>query len=330
VIRRYLLLLLLVVGAVMVLTWGRAQQLQTVQRSRLIMGTLVEIRATGRDPLVLHQLMEASFAEMVRIEERMSPHLPGSEVARLGEVTEMEVSEDTRRVLELGLEVARRSHGAFDLNLGELLSLWNFTGAEPRIPEPGEIAAAIEGLGPDALSLEGRHVRKRMAYLKPDLGAIAKGYAVEAAARILRDERVQNASVNAGGDMALIGRPAGRAWKIGVRHPRRNGELLATLRLDGGAVVTSGDYERFFEVDGVRYHHLLDPRSGYPARGCQSVTVTAEEATLADALATAAFVLGPEQGLQLLEEWPGVEGLMVAADGEVRTTSGLEGRVTWP
>ncbi len=327
--RRLFMLALLLVAAVVVLTWWRGGRSQTVERSRLVMGTLVNIRASGHDPLVLHELIEEAFAEMTRLEGVMSSHLSDSEISRLGEVAEMEVSEDTRRVLEKGLEVARRSQGAFDLNLGELLSLWDFTGGG-QVPDPARIEAALRDLGPGALHLEGRTVRKRSVQLKPDLGAIAKGYAVEAAAGILRDERVLSAAVNAGGDMALLGHPPGRDWKIGIRHPRRSSELLATLNLEGGAVVTSGDYERYFEQDGVRYHHLLDPRTGYPARDCQSVTVTADDATLADALATAAFVLGPEQGERLLEDWPGVEGLLVAADGSVRVTSGLKGRITWP
>jgi thiamine biosynthesis lipoprotein len=129
--------------------------------------------------------------------------------------------------------------------------------------------------------------------------------------------------------MRLIGDHEGRRWRIGIQHPRRTDALLATLDLADCAVVTSGDYERYFERDGVRYHHLFDPRSGRPARLCQAVTVVAPQAALADALATATFVLGPEKGLELLRGYPGVEGLIVAADGSSVTTDGLGGRVQW-
>ena len=133
---------------------------------------------------------------------------------------------------------------------------------------------------------------------------------------VLRRAGVKNASVNAGGDIRLIGDRRGRPWRIGIQHPRDAEKVLATLSLQDTSVVTSGDYERFFIKDGVRYHHLFDPRTGYPASRCMSATVVAPNAALADALATAAFVLGPEKGLSLLERYPGVEGLLVGADGK--------------
>ena len=130
--------------------------------------------------------------------------------------------------------------------------------------------------------------------------------------------------------MRLLGDRSGALWRIGIQHPRRPGQILARLNLADRAVVTSGDYERYFERDGIRYHHILDPRSGCPARGCQAVTVVGEEAAYADALATAVFVLGPEQGMALLRSSPEVEGLIVAADGTVEVTPGLQGVIEWP
>jgi len=325
------LALLLVCGALLMAgLWWQSQQLQSVQRSRMIMGTLVEISATGHDGLELHRAIEAAFAEMERLEQQLSPQVATSEVARLGNVAELEVSTETREVVAAGLEVARRSRGAFDLTLGRLVKLWDVNGLRLHVPKAEAIHAALEGIGPQALELQGTKIVKRQVELQPELGGVAKGYAVEAAARKLRNAAVTSAAVNAGGDMALVGYPQQRDWRIGIRHPRHAEELLATLVLPGGAVVTSGDYERYFEVQGVRYHHLFDPRTGYPAQGCQSVTVWAGDATLADALATAAFVLGPEQGLTLLRDWREVEGLLVAADGSVQYTPGLEGRIEWP
>jgi len=145
---------------------------------------------------------------------------------------------------------------------------------------------------------------------------------------VLEASGIKHASVNAGGDLRLLGDKAGRPWRIGIQHPRQSGELLATLDLADTSVVTSGDYERYFEADGQRYHHLFDPHSGRPAQLCQSVTVVAREAALADALATAVFVLGPQRGLELLGRY-GVEGIIVAADGQRQATAGLTGKVDW-
>jgi thiamine biosynthesis lipoprotein len=154
-----------------------------------------------------------------------------------------------------------------------------------------------------------------------DLGAIAKGRAVDRALDKLVARGIRNAIIDAGGDLRIIGsRPGKDSWRIGVQHPREPGVLLLTLDLKDTAIVTSGDYERFFMVDGVRYHHILDPSTGQPARGCQSVTVLAPTATEADACATAAFVLGPSKGLAFLRARPGVRGIIVAADGQLHWT----------
>ena len=146
-----------------------------------------------------------------------------------------------------------------------------------------------------------------------DLGGIAKGYAVDRALRVLKAAGVSSSLVDAGGDIGLLGsKPNGAPWRIGVQHPRDMREMIAVIEIDSGSVATSGDYERFFEHEGRHYHHILDPRSGYPARGLVSVTIIAPTCGLADALSTAVFVLGPEAGMQLLRRLPQAEGLLIA------------------
>ena len=186
------------------------------------------------------------------------------------------------------------------MGLGRLKQLWNIEGEHPRVPNAAEITAALAGTGLGDLRLAGQVVTKDDPRLAVDLGGIAKGYAVDRAIAVLQAAGVRHASVNAGGDIRLLGDRGDRPWRIGIQHPRKSDAILATLDLADTAVVTSGDYERFFERDGVRYHHLFDPATGQPARRCQSVTVVAPEAMLADALATAVFVLGPGPGLKLL------------------------------
>jgi thiamine biosynthesis lipoprotein len=304
---------------------------QSVHRSRLLMGTVVEIAARGHDADRLDRAVTEAFNEMERLEGLMSPHRPQSDVARLSRSPAgMEVSPETTEVIGLGLDVTAASGGAFDMTLGRLKALWGIETEAPRVPSASEIREALAGSGPNALRLEGSRVVKTNPDLAVDLGGIAKGYAIDRAIAVLRQAGVESASVNAGGDIRLLGAKGGRPWRIGIRHPRDPEGLTATLILEEAAVVTSGDYERFFEADGVRYHHLFDPRTGTPAALSRSVTVVAKTAILADALSTAAFVLGPEAGLRLLEETPEVEGLIVGADGAAVLTTGLQGRVEWP
>ena len=226
-------------------------------------------------------------------------------------------------MIQAGQHIAHLSHGAFDLTLGQLKELWGINTDHPYVPTEGERHRAMIGIGMDALQVDGRVVSKRDPALQVDLGGIAKGYAVDRAVALLRQAGITSAAVNAGGDISLIGDRQGQPWRIGIQHPRKPGDVLVTLPLVDRAVVTSGDYERFFEQDGIRYHHIFDPATGAPARLCQSVTVIAANAATADALATAAFVLGPEQGLRMLEAENGVEGLIVALDGRVAKTTGL-------
>lgn len=323
----------LIIGLLVVLlalTWWRLQpEDEEIRRSRLIMGTVVEIMAGGQAISELESAVDAAFAELERLDKLLSRHNPDSDVSRLSESGNgSKIAAEMAEVITLGLHVAERSDGAFDLTLGRVKALWGFDKEEPSVPEQEALAAALADIGPAALSLNGREVSKRAPHLQVDLGGIAKGYAVDRAIAILKKHGVTSAAVNAGGDMYLLGqRPQGpkrpqRAWRIGIQHPRQKDGVLETVQVRDRSVVTSGDYERFFEQDDVRYHHIFNPQNGLPARACQSVTIIADSVALGDALATAVFVLGPEAGLQLLTQYPQAEGLIVAADGTLHTSPG--------
>jgi len=295
-----------------------------VSRTALIMGTVVDIRAYGEDNKQLEQAVTKAFEEMSRVEQLFSSHIAESEISRLSAATEsLSLSPEVIRLLQMGQQIGADTSGAFNMSLGALKDLWQIEGEEPHIPSEQELSAVLKKTGSGALTIVGDRVIKSKADLKIDLGGIAKGYAVDRAVSVLRQAGVTSATVNAGGDIALLGDKQGRPWRIGIQHPRQTNDLLVTLQLKDQAVVTSGDYERFFERDGIRYHHIFDPVSGKPARQCQSVTVVAADAASADALATAAFVLGPDAGLKLLEDLVNVEGLLVSADGKLMKTSGL-------
>jgi thiamine biosynthesis lipoprotein len=267
---------------------------------------------------------------MSRLEALTSFYRRDSDAARLSAMQgDLAVAPETLEILAQGLEVGKASDGAFDMTLGRLKALWGFGSAHPRLPAPSEIEAALAASGQGVLAVaDGRVIKRTNAWI--DLGGIAKGYIIDRAVAVLKQAGVTCAAVNAGGDLRLIGQRAA-AWRIGIRHPRQVDVLLATLVLkEPLAVVTSGDYERFFEQNGVRYHHLFDPTTGMPARRCQSVTVVSRQAVWADALATAVFVLGPEQGLALLERYPQTWGLIVAADGTTAVSPGLREQIAWP
>jgi thiamine biosynthesis lipoprotein len=320
--------LLLVIMLSLLLAACQKQAEQPVNRTRLLMGTVVEITAFGPEAAT-GEAVERAFAELSRVERLMSPHLEQSDLSRLTRAPQgAELSLETIGLLQRSLELNRISSGAFDPTLGQLKQLWGVEGDQPHLPSAAEIAAVLQQTGPQRLTIEGLRVTKSAPGLAIDLGGIAKGYAIDRAADLLRQAGVTQASINAGGDLRLLGDRQGRPWRIGIQHPRKPGELLAVLSLTDRAVVTSGDYERFFEIDGVRYHHIFDPATGRPATACQSVTIVAADATLADALATAAFILGPETGRELLES-QGAEGILVGADGQVLTTAGLKGQIEW-
>lgn len=308
------------------LSWWRLQaDGEELRRSRLIMGTVVEIMAGGEDPGVLDAAVEAAFSEMERLDRLFSRYNAKSEIAQLSQSQNGgEISPETAEVLTLGMEIARKSGGAFDMTLGRLKALWALDEEAPSVPSPAEVAAALAGIGPNALTLKGQQLRKESPQLQLDLGGIAKGYAVDRAVTILKQHGIISAAVNAGGDMYLLGQRTERAWRIGIQHPRKEQGVLERVQVSNRAVVTSGDYERFFEQDGVRYHHIFDPQTGMPARKCQSVTIVTDSVALGDALATAVFVLGPEAGLTFLEQFPQTEGLIIAADGSRHVSPGWE------
>jgi len=288
-----------------------------------MMGTIVEIVATGQDPDQLEAAIDEAFAEMARLDRLLSRHYQDSDVSRLSQSRKGgKVAPETAEVIALGLDVARHSKGAFDMTLGRLKALWDINQENPVIPKQEAIAEAMEGIGPRALSLEGLNLFKQSPQLMVDLGGIAKGYIVDRAIIVLKKHGINNGAVNAGGDMYLLGQHPEHPWRIGIQHPREQDGILATVQVRDKAVVTSGDYERFFEQDGHRYHHIFDPETGSSARGCQSATVITKSVALGDALATALFVLGPQKGLELLAEYPGSEGLIVAADGTLHPSTG--------
>ena len=301
-----------------------------VKRHRLLMGTVVEISVIGRDEDKAAAAIGDAFAEMERIEKLMSRWIPESEVSRINGRAggkPVKVSPEVLKVIQRAGEISKASGGYFDISIGALLDLWGFEGSGSRVPSKVEVEKALGSVGYGAVVVDEEAATVELTKgMRIDLGGIAKGYAVDRAYELLTSRGYGNVIVNAGGDMRVGGRKPNGPWVIGIQDPRDRSRILATFDAEGSSVATSGDYERYFEIDGIRYHHLLNPFTGFPARGCRSVTILAKEALSADALATAVFVMGPRKGLQLIEALEGIEGLIVSADGDIIQSEGLKGK----
>jgi thiamine biosynthesis lipoprotein len=232
-------------------------------------------------------------------------------------------------LVRTALDVAERTDGAFDITVYPLVELWGFYAKAPAVPEAAQIAECLKRVGWRNLAIEDGKLVKRQNGTEIDLGGIAEGYAVTEAVRVLKEAGIRSALVDAGGDIYAFGHVRGRPWRVGVRNPRGDG-IIGAVDISDGSVSTSGDYERFFEKDGIRYPHIFDPKTGYPPRGVISATVVSSNAALADAWALAVFVMGAQKGLERIRELPGAEALVVTADGTTHVTPGLKARLLAP
>jgi len=300
------------------------------------MGTQVTITVYAPDRRTGQAAIDAAFQRMAEIEKRMSHYLPDSDVSRINAARVREpvkVSSDTFRVLLFSVAFASQTGGAFDITVGPLVQLWRKAGRSGEAPSPEALARARRLVDFRQVFIHPAQpnvVEVRRAGIRIDLGGIAKGYAVDAAIETLRQRGIRAALVEAGGDLYGLGAPPGRpGWVIGVRHPRRLNQLLPSgLLIKDRAVCTSGDYERFVEIEGREYSHIVDPRTGRPASEICSATVIAPDATGADALATAVSVLGAGDGIRRIDQpdLPLVEAMVIRVVGnqiEVRRSRGF-------
>jgi thiamine biosynthesis lipoprotein len=299
------------------------------------MGSELRVAIWTTDAPAAQAAIAAVFAEFDRLEEALSVWREGSDVQRLNAAAGLgavAVGPDTRAVLDAAQEASRQTRGAFDITFGVLSDVWKFDhDQDNRVPSAAEIAARLPLIDHASVSVDHASGTARISRpgVRVHLGGIGKGYAVDRAVALLRGRGFDAFLLQSGGDLYAAGRRGDRPWRVGLNDPRgAGGESFATIELRDETFSTSGDYERFFIEDGLRYHHLLDPRSGQPARLCRSVTIIAASALMADWLTTGVFIMGPEEGLALVEQLPAVEAVVVTAENEVRVSSGLRGRLT--
>lgn len=309
------------------------QKDKVYRKSRILMDTLITISAVSDSGNKAETAIDKAFAEIEKIDNLVNFFSDKSEISGINKNAgkkAVKVSPETLEVIEKAIYASEKTNGAFDVTIGPEIALWDF---HKKIkPEDMAIKQRLQLVDYKALTL---YKNPPSAYLKKkgmliDPGGVAKGYAADRAVEVMKKNGIKSGLVAIAGDIKAFGlRPDSKPWKIGIRNPRqknKDDEIMATVDLSDMAISTSGDYERYFIVEGRRYHHILNPKTGYPADGCRSVSVIAREGAVTDPFSTGIFILGAEKGLKLLEEM-GIDGIIVDKDGKIHTTSGLRGKV---
>lgn len=288
---------------------------RTVRFARPTMGTVGTIAVVTGDSASVIAAVDAAWRQIQATDRRFSNWQPESELSRANRALDqgpVRLSAPAAQLLDQALRVAAESGGAFDPTVEPLIRLWGFLGGAPAVPDRDAIEATLARVGAGHLSVVEGTLSASRPGVRVDLGGIAKGHAVDRAAAALRAHGIEHALVDVSGNMIGLGHPAGRDhWTVGVRDPESEDDWFATLALGAGAIATSGNYEQFIDVDGRRYGHVIDPRTGWPVDDLVSVTVVAPTAVEADAWATALLVLGSEDARRILAERDDLDGLLV-------------------
>lgn len=301
------------------------------QSSKILMGTRLDLTLQGADANTMNAAASAAFSEMARLADMMSRYRSGSELNAINlaaGLQAVQVSAELLEVLEMAQRVTKMSKGAFDVTVGALRD-WNFDAASPSIASAQQIASQLPLIGAKGLIL---NARKRTAFLSQrgmrlDLGGIAKLPIMKAGMRQLLAHGVVNAMINGGGDVLVNGQLNGRDWRVGLRDPRQPDQLLGVVALNKGFVASSGDYERYVMHEGQRLHHILDPKTGYPTKGPHGVTLISDNLEAINGLGAAIMVAGAQSGRTRLQQMSDVDALIVDANNQLWTSSGMARRL---
>ena len=295
-----------------------------------LMGTDVTITVVSLNEKQAYNAIDLAFAEMKTIESVMSIYNPESDLSNLNAFAQnntnlfMKIDPQLYYVIEESIKVAEQTDGAFDITVNPILELWSTASKTKVFPTPEQISETLELVGSKHLWLSRESVAFKRPNMSINLGGIAKGYAVDRAIIILKSEGIQSALVDAGGDIRTFGtKPNKIPWTLALQNPRDQTDYITIIESEDLAVVTSGDYERYFDLENTRVTHIADPRSGYSAKGTMSVTIISQNVTFADALATGIFVLGKD-GLNIVESIPDTEALLIDENRTIYRTSGFD------
>ncbi len=318
-----LLLIILLTGVI----GSQISFAEWVVRDAEIMGTTIHTEVWHEDKKIAENAADVVFQIMEEVNQGMSPYLETSELSLLNRKAATEaiaVSDELFSIIQRSLYYSEITSGAFDITYASVGYLYNFRkSVRPTVPQVTEQLAGVD-YRHSIVSENNRSIHFKHADVRIDLGGIAKGYAVDKAIEAAIALGVDNILVSAGGDTRIVGDRQGRPWVIGVRHPMDKQRVIAKIPLANEALSTSGDYERYFDEDGVRYHHIIDPKTGDSARSVRAVTILGPLAIDTDALSTSVFVLGPEKGLELVESLTEIEAIIVNQQGNLLYSSGLQ------
>ena len=294
-----------------------------------IMGTRISMELWADDPALANRAIEAVLAEMRRVDELMSTYKPTSELSKVNAEAAahpVAVTPELFKLLETSLEYSEITEGAFDITYASVGYLYDFR--QHVHPTEQAIEQALPAINYHHVLLDREHTTVRFSQpgVRIDLGGIAKGHSVDRAIEILKSMGIGHAVVSAGGDSRVIGDRFGKPWIVGIRNPRSvDPEAVITrIPLEDAAISTSGDYERFFDEGGVRYHHIIDPKTGHSASKVLSATIIGPTATRTDGLSKTAFVLGPDEALRIINKLDDVDAVLVTPDGRILYSKGLE------
>jgi len=304
--------------------------IKLLKQTRMIMGTFAEVSIYSNDEKTAGKAIEESLDEMERMDRIMSNYKKDSELSRLNKKaakSPVPCNGELLDVIEQSQYYSELSGGAFDITVSPVVALWGFFREKGHVPPDKEVEKVLPAVSYKNIVVNKSNDTKKPAAIsfkntqtQIDLGAIGKGYAVDKALEIIRKYGISNGCINLGGNIYVLGTPPGKnAWKIGVQHPRNSGEILGYLELKNEATATSGDYERFFEFNGKRYSHIINPQTGRPVSGTIATTIVAPTSTEVDALSTSVFVLGHEKGMELIKKIPNAEAMIAyeEKDGKI-------------
>ena len=297
------------------------------------MGTVVKITLYDSNDSAI---LDKAFDRVAEIESLVSINEAGTELDKVNDfagISPVEVTSTTYEIVEKGLEYSKLSNGDFDITIGPLVKLWNIGLDDAKVPTQEEIDSVLPLIDYNLLELneENHTIFLKNKGMMIDLGSIAKGYAADEISRILTENNVNSAIIDLGGNIYAHGiKPSGQDWNIGIQNPfSTRGDIIGVLKVKNKTVVTSGIYERYIEKDGVKYHHLLNPNTGYPfENNIAGVSIITDKSIDADALSTTVFAKGLEEGLKFVETLPNVDAIFITKDNKVYITNGIRDSFT--
>lgn len=306
------------------------------KKSTILMDTIVTITVSSESKEKAESAIDSAFGKLKEMEGLINFWSPESEISAINRASgkeKVKVSSITLDMIEKALYVSRTTDGAFDATIGPIIRLYDFKKNKRPSDSTLKEKLTLTGFRKNVVVDKNKStVYLRKKGMSFDTGGIAKGYAADVAVDVLKRKGIKGGIVAVSGDIKTFGlKPDGLPWLVGIKNPRpkaKDDEIMATLELQDAGISTSGDYERFFMEDGIRYHHIINPVTGLPASGCQSVSVVSKEGALSDGFSTGIFVMGPEKGMRLLNEL-GFEGIIVDTQGKIYITEGIKDKVKW-